>query len=130
MPTSTERLPARRRTKRTRSATRTASRHRSPTTNALRVIDRLVEGDHELAGLIAEETLNAHVGRLIYEARTQAGLTQQQLADLVGTKQPVIARLEDADYTGHSLTMLHRIATALGLRVDLRFIPPQASSGT
>lgn len=72
--------------------------------------------------MVAEETMNARVARLIYEARTQAGLTQQQLADLIGTQQPVIARLEDADYEGHSLSMLNRIAAALDLRVDVRLV--------
>jgi predicted transcriptional regulator len=60
---------------------------------------------------------------MIYEARTQAGLTQQELADLVGTKQPVIARLEDADYDGHSLSMLQRIATALHKRLEIQLVP-------
>ncbi len=60
---------------------------------------------------------------MIYEARTKARLTQQQLADLVVTKQPVIARLEDADYEGHSLAMLQRIATALHRRLDIRLVP-------
>jgi transcriptional regulator with XRE-family HTH domain len=60
---------------------------------------------------------------MIYNARTLAGLTQQQLAELVGTKQPVIARLEDADYEGHSLAVLQRIAAALGMRVEIRFVP-------
>jgi len=53
------------------------------------------------------------IAQMIYDARIQAGLTQEQLAKRVGTKQPVIARLEDADYEGHSLTMLQRIAKAL-----------------
>ena len=79
--------------------------------------------DPQLREIIEEETLNAHVARLIYEARTAAGLTQQQLAELVGTKQPDIARLEDADYQGHSLTMLHRIATALNQRLEIAFAP-------
>jgi transcriptional regulator with XRE-family HTH domain len=35
------------------------------------------------------------------------------LARLIGTSQPTIARLEDADYEGHSLSMLQRIAAAL-----------------
>ena len=34
-----------------------------------------------------------------------------------------VARLEDADYDGHSLTMLRRIAVALGMRLELRFVP-------
>ena len=45
--------------------------------------------------------------------RIEAGLTQQQLAALVGTTQSVISRLEDADYDGHSLSILNRIAAAL-----------------
>jgi hypothetical protein len=36
--------------------------------------------------------------RMIFDGRTCAGLSQSQLAALVGSKQSVIARLEDADY--------------------------------
>jgi len=43
--------------------------------------------------------------------------------------QPVIARLEDADYQGHSLTMLQRIAAALNQRLDIRFKPAAADAG-
>ena len=50
--------------------------------------------------MLAEERSNAAVARQIYELRTAKGLTQQELAELIGTKQPVIARLEDADYEG------------------------------
>ncbi|MBW4552423.1 MAG: helix-turn-helix transcriptional regulator [Aphanocapsa sp. GSE-SYN-MK-11-07L] len=50
-------------------------------------------------------------------------MTQQQLADRIGTKQSVIARLEDADYEGHSLSMLQRIAGALNQRVEIKLLP-------
>jgi ribosome-binding protein aMBF1 (putative translation factor) len=93
------------------------------TTNALKILDRITGDDPALRALIEEETLHAHVARLIYEARTQAGLTQQELARIVGTKQPVIARLEDADYNGHSLSMLQRIATALHQRLEVHLVP-------
>jgi len=93
------------------------------TKDALKILGRVTGEDDQLREIIEEETLNAHVARLIYEARTAAALTQQQLADLVGTKQPDIARLEDADYQGHSLTMLHRIATALNQRLEISFAP-------
>jgi transcriptional regulator with XRE-family HTH domain len=55
--------------------------------------------------------------------RTQAGLTQRQLAKTVGTTASAICRLEDADYAGHSLAMLRRIAEPLGKRIEIRFLP-------
>ena len=56
---------------------------------------------------------------LVREMREDAGLTQAELAKKVGTTQSVIARLEDAEYTGHSLTMLERIAAACGVALKL-----------
>jgi ribosome-binding protein aMBF1 (putative translation factor) len=92
------------------------------TKDALKIIDRMVGRDKELRDLIAEEAVNVRVARMIYDARHNAGLTQSDLAKLVGTTQSVIARLEDADYEGHSLSMLNRIAAALNKRVDIRFL--------
>ena len=63
------------------------------------------------------------VARKIVELRTGAGLTQRALAKMVGTTASVICRLEDADYEGHSLAMLRRIACALQQRVEIRFVP-------
>lgn len=57
---------------------------------------------------------------LVREMREDAGLTQAELASKAGTTQSVIARLEDAEYTGHSLTMLERIATTCGVALRLR----------
>ena len=97
------------------------------TKDALKIIDRMVGQDKELRDLIAEEAINVRVARMIYDARIKAGLTQKELAKLVGTTQSVIARLEDADYEGHSLSMLNRIAAALNKRIDIRFL---AAKGT
>jgi transcriptional regulator with XRE-family HTH domain len=55
---------------------------------------------------------------LVREMRESAGLTQKQLAERADTTQSVIARLEDAEYTGHSLALLRRIAAACN--VDLK----------
>ncbi len=93
------------------------------TSDALKILEKMNQGDSELQGMIREASLNAEVAQLIYDARTQAGLTQQQLADLVGTKQSAIARLEDTDYEGHSLSMLQRIAGALNRRVEIQLCP-------
>ena len=56
---------------------------------------------------------------LVREMREDAGLTQTELARKAGTTQSVIARLEDAEYTGHSLSMLERLAAACGVSLKL-----------
>jgi ribosome-binding protein aMBF1 (putative translation factor) len=68
------------------------------------------------------ELFNAELARKLYDLRTRAGLSQRDLAGRVGTTASVICRLEDADYKGHSLAMLKRIAAALGKRLELRFV--------
>lgn len=110
--------------KTTRKSTRTKKK-RGPrrTREALEIIDRITGHDRKLRRMVAEATINAQVAGMIYDARAKAGLTQKELANLVGTKQPVIARLEDADYEGHSLSMLQRIAEALNRRLEIRMIP-------
>jgi ribosome-binding protein aMBF1 (putative translation factor) len=92
------------------------------TKDALKILDQITGKDEDLKRLIKEEELNTKVARMIYEARTKAGLTQEQLAKRVGTTQPVIARLEDADYRGHSLTMLQRIADALNGQLEIHLV--------
>lgn len=85
------------------------------------MIDDFIGEDDELREMVRQEVLNAEIGQMIYEARTKAGLTQTQLANRLGTTQSVISRLESADYEGHSLSMLQRIAEVLGQRLELRF---------
>ncbi|TAE55743.1 MAG: XRE family transcriptional regulator [Nostocales cyanobacterium] len=93
------------------------------TDNAMKIIHNMIKEDPELQEMVRESSLNAQVSQIIYDARKQAGLTQKQLADLVGTTQSVIARLEDADYEGHSLSMLARIAAALNQKVEIKISP-------
>ncbi len=94
------------------------------TTDAVAILDRMAGESPELRRLTEEARINAAVAQLIYAARTKAGLSQAELAERIGTKQSVISRLEDADYEGHSLSVLHRIAAALGQRIEIRFLPP------
>jgi predicted transcriptional regulator len=93
------------------------------TSNALKIIDNMMKNDTELQEMVRESSLNARVAQIIYDARKDANFTQQQLADLIGTTQSVIARLEDADYEGHSLSMLARIAAALNQRLEIKLLP-------
>lgn len=83
------------------------------------VIGRRVASSPSLRTAIEEHKLSSRIAEMILAERTRAGLTQKGLADRVGTTQSVISRLEDADYGGHSLAMLQRIAEALGLRLEV-----------
>ncbi len=93
---------------------------RKRTSNATDILTRrYVKGDPKRQAAVEAERVNAQVARMIHDLRTEAGLTQKQLAETVGTTQSVISRLEDADYEGHSLTMLTRIAAALNRKLSV-----------
>lgn len=94
------------------------------------VLQRRLAADPELAAAVEAERVQGNVSEQIFQARAQAGLTQKELAERVGTHQSVIARLEDADYDGHSLKMLERIASALGKRVVVRLADVYAPQET
>ena len=93
------------------------------TTDAVKIIDQMIGDDEELREMCEQATVNAHVAQLIYDARTEAGLSQTALAQMIGTTQSVISRLEDADYEGHSLSMLNRVAQALNREVKIDLVP-------
>ena len=93
------------------------------TRDAMKIIDKMIGDDPERRQRIAEARTNAEIAQMVYDARNAAGLTQKQLADLIGTGQSTIARLEDSDYEGHSLSMLQRIAEAVDCHVQLSIVP-------
>lgn len=94
------------------------------TSDAVQIMHAMMGNDPEMWVMVKEEREKRRVASLIYEARTAAGLTQAELAACVGTRQSAIARLEDADYEGHTLTMLASIAGALDYQVEVRFVRP------
>jgi ribosome-binding protein aMBF1 (putative translation factor) len=104
------------------------ARRRKPESSAVQFLyDRYVGTDPALMEAYDREVLNAQLARRIFELRTRAGLSQRQLAERVGTSASAICRLEDADYEGHSLPVLKRIAEALGRRLEIRFVPQEAA---
>ena len=61
----------------------------------------------------------------ILAARREAGLTQAQVAERMGTKAPAVARLESALASGKhspSLSTLRKYAAALGKRVEVHLV--------
>jgi len=87
--------------------------------NALKILRNRAKKDRELQQLYEEEKINHKIAVTIRAAREKNGLTQAQLAKTIGTTQSVISRLEDADYEGHSLTLLQRVAAVLGRKLEV-----------
>jgi transcriptional regulator with XRE-family HTH domain len=57
----------------------------------------------------------------IITARKENHLTQQKLAELIGTKQSNISRLERGNYNP-TLDFLKRIALAMGKKLEVRIV--------
>ena len=100
------------------------------TSDALKILDYKFFNTPERQADLEKARAEDEVARKIYELREKAGLTQRALAKLVGTTASVICRLEDADYEGHSLAMLNRIAASLNKRVEIRFVPLRARTAS
>ena len=107
-----------------KKATASTGKKHKATTDAVEILHRrYFEGQPGRLRELDEARADDEVARKIYKLRTGAGLSQRELAKRVGTTASVICRLEDADYEGHSLAMLRRIAAAVGRRVEIRFVP-------
>jgi DNA-binding XRE family transcriptional regulator len=98
------------------------------TSNAVAILHkRYVKGNKRRLESLRRQREKLDIAGQIYELRTEAGLTQKQLAKMIGTTQSVISRLEDADYDGHSINILERIARALNCKIEVRLVPEKAT---
>jgi ribosome-binding protein aMBF1 (putative translation factor) len=98
------------------------------TRDAVKILHRLYyEGRPDRVASLEAERLKVEIGQRIYDLRTDARLTQNQLAEKVGTNKEVIDTLEATDYEDHELgdavLMIQRIAKALGKRVEFQVAP-------
>ncbi|MES0490978.1 MAG: helix-turn-helix transcriptional regulator [Leptospirales bacterium] len=66
------------------------------------------------------------VAREVLELRKKRDLTQKELADIIGTSQPAIARLESGTYENISLSFLRKVASALGAETEIHLIEKRA----
>ena len=99
------------------------AKRRKPASDAVEILHRrYYEGKPARLENLEEARANAEIARKIHELRTAANLTQTQLARLIGSTASVICRLADADYEGHSLAILRRIAAEMNQRVEIRFV--------
>ncbi len=61
------------------------------------------------------------LGQLIHDLRVQAGLSQRELAERMGTTQSVISRLEEGGGARNRIDTLARVASGLNRHLVLSF---------
>jgi transcriptional regulator with XRE-family HTH domain len=68
-----------------------------------------------------ESAQNAFIAAQIKALREDRQMSQQELADAIGTKQSGISRLENANYSSWRVETLRKLAHAYGVRLDITF---------
>ena len=65
------------------------------------------------------------VSLAIARAIEASGLSKAEVARRMGVKPPIVSRLVNPRYHGHSATSLYRLADALGMRLEVGFVPAE-----
>jgi DNA-binding XRE family transcriptional regulator len=76
--------------------------------------------DIEFTQLFDMEQERLKLARKVRLLREKQNLTQAELAEMIGTKQPSIARLENGHYWPR-IDVLEKISLALGKLLEIRF---------
>jgi transcriptional regulator with XRE-family HTH domain len=77
--------------------------------------------DPEYSEGYAESFLDSYIATQIKVLREQAGLSQAELAKLIGTRQGVISRIENVYYSKWSTATLKKLARAFRVRLKVSF---------
>ncbi|AWK04154.1 transcriptional regulator [Flavobacterium crocinum] len=93
----------------------------------IKSFDDLIEVEH---GKIGSESRNQFeeksqmfiISEMLKEARKEANLTQEQLADKTGTKKSYISKLENGKGNVQLSTLIRIFETGLNKRVGLTFL--------
>jgi transcriptional regulator with XRE-family HTH domain len=84
---------------------------------------RELRGDKEYAEGYAESYLNSYIATQIKVLREQRGLSQPRLANLIGTTQSGISRIENVNYSSWNIGTLKKLARAFDVRLKVSFEP-------
>src|SRR6266566_7996916 len=108
-----------------------STRKKSAVPSATQILfDRLYRGKPQRIAALRRTRKELALGRQIRALRQAKGLSQAQLAKALGTQAPAISRVEDADYDGHSLRILRKIADYFGQNLVVSFEPKRGLRGS
>jgi DNA-binding XRE family transcriptional regulator len=78
--------------------------------------------DPEFKAHYQEERQALKLAMKIAKLREKKGLSQKQMAKLMGTSQQAVSRIESGEYEGFTLKTLEKIAEATGTKVKIEFV--------
>jgi DNA-binding XRE family transcriptional regulator len=71
--------------------------------------------------------LEYQLANQMLKARSRAGLTQDAVAERMGTTKSAVSRLESAGKHAPSIATLKRYASAVGCELQVRLVPQKAA---
>jgi transcriptional regulator with XRE-family HTH domain len=77
--------------------------------------------DEEYRNSYAESFMNSHVAAQIKVLRESQEMTQEELAERIGTKQTGVSRLENVNYSAWKVETLRKLARAFHVRLKITF---------
>jgi transcriptional regulator with XRE-family HTH domain len=89
----------------------------------LNLAQKLRNREYRQRFFLAESS--AHIAEQLIALRRRRGLDQTQLAEMIGTQQPAISRVEKADYQNWSFNNLRKIADAEDARIRVLIEPAE-----
>ncbi|RYE29110.1 MAG: XRE family transcriptional regulator [Sphingobacteriales bacterium] len=93
----------------------------------IKTFDQLIEAEHGQIGTDKRNAFeeNAHrfiISEMLKEARREAKITQQELADKTGTKKSYISKIENGKGNLQLSTLIRIFETGLNKRIGLTFL--------
>jgi predicted XRE-type DNA-binding protein len=86
-------------------------------------VDGQLVGDPRLAEAVEAQVAEMRLEQAIIALRERRGLSQRQLAGLLGTSQPYVAKLESGRVRNLGIRTLTKVARALGASISVRIAP-------
>jgi len=83
---------------------------------------KIINSDPEVMKELEENALEYEIKKQIIKLRLENNLTQKKLAELIGTKQANISRLESGNHSNFSICFLNKIAKATNKKLKIEFV--------
>jgi DNA-binding XRE family transcriptional regulator len=89
------------------------------TSDASDLMNKWYGGDSEWDQMVFEEEIKARIGQMIYDLRTEAKLSQANLAKMIHKTQAMVSKVENGDYGGDYFSLLLKVCFVLKKKIEI-----------